>query len=201
MIRDMTEQFVEEEVLPQVGTDRAQGMGRHIVSSRNAAANSACSASKCPEKYGGENLDKVSAMIVVGETGARRIVRGFLWRSQRNRHAADRLFRHRRTKAQVPSTALQSRKDFGLCVVGSPAAVPMRLPQRRMRRRSADGTHWVINGEKMWITNAAFADMFITFAQVDGKQFSCFIVEKTTPAFRPAPKRTRWACAAHRHAR
>src|SRR6185295_18680650 len=47
--------------------------------------------------------------------------------------------------------------------------------------RSADGTHWVLNGEKMWITNAAFADMFITFAQVDGKQFSCFIVEKTYP--------------------
>jgi alkylation response protein AidB-like acyl-CoA dehydrogenase len=47
--------------------------------------------------------------------------------------------------------------------------------------RSADGKHWVLNGEKMWITNAAFADMFITFAQVDGKQFSCFIVEKTYP--------------------
>jgi alkylation response protein AidB-like acyl-CoA dehydrogenase len=47
--------------------------------------------------------------------------------------------------------------------------------------RSADGTHWVMNGEKMWITNSAFADMFITFAQVDGKQFSCFIVEKDYP--------------------
>src|SRR5262249_49645349 len=44
--------------------------------------------------------------------------------------------------------------------------------------RSADGAHWILNGEKMWITNAAFADMFVTFAQVDGKQFSCFIVEK-----------------------
>src|SRR4029077_19222679 len=47
--------------------------------------------------------------------------------------------------------------------------------------RTADGTHWVINGEKMWITNAAFADVFITFAQVEGKQFSCFIVEKDYP--------------------
>src|SRR5262245_47327930 len=35
-----------------------------------------------------------------------------------------------------------------------------------------------MKGDKMWITNAAFADMFVTFAQVDGKQFSCFIVEK-----------------------
>jgi len=47
--------------------------------------------------------------------------------------------------------------------------------------RNNDGTHWIMNGEKMWITNAAFADMFITFAQVDGKQFSCFIVEKENP--------------------
>src|SRR5262245_63620007 len=44
--------------------------------------------------------------------------------------------------------------------------------------RHPDGVHWVLNGEKMWITNAAFADMFVTFAQVDGKQFSCFIIEK-----------------------
>jgi alkylation response protein AidB-like acyl-CoA dehydrogenase len=47
--------------------------------------------------------------------------------------------------------------------------------------RSADGTHWILNGEKMWITNSAFADLFITFSQVDGKQFSCFIVEKDYP--------------------
>src|SRR5207245_5057099 len=47
--------------------------------------------------------------------------------------------------------------------------------------RSADGSNWVINGEKMWITNAAFADMFVTFAQVDTKQFSCFIIEKEYP--------------------
>src|SRR5262245_42129787 len=38
-----------------------------------------------------------------------------------------------------------------------------------------------MKGDKMWITNAAFADMFVTFAQVDGKQFSCFIVEKEYP--------------------
>src|SRR5207245_8877224 len=47
--------------------------------------------------------------------------------------------------------------------------------------RSPDGTQWIINGERMWITNAAFADMFVTFSQVDGKQFSCFIIEKDYP--------------------
>jgi alkylation response protein AidB-like acyl-CoA dehydrogenase len=55
------------------------------------------------------------------------------------------------------------------------------LAAKTVATRSGDGTHWVMNGEKMWITNAAFADMFITFAKVDGTQFSCFIVEKDYP--------------------
>jgi alkylation response protein AidB-like acyl-CoA dehydrogenase len=44
-----------------------------------------------------------------------------------------------------------------------------------------DGDSWVLNGTKMWITNAGFADVFIIFAKVDGQQFSTFIVEKTDP--------------------
>ncbi len=44
-----------------------------------------------------------------------------------------------------------------------------------------DGDHWVLNGTKMWITNAGFADVFIIFAKIDGQQFSAFIVEKTDP--------------------
>jgi alkylation response protein AidB-like acyl-CoA dehydrogenase len=44
-----------------------------------------------------------------------------------------------------------------------------------------DGDHWVLNGQKMWITNAGFADLFIVFAQVDGDKFTGFIVERGTP--------------------
>jgi alkylation response protein AidB-like acyl-CoA dehydrogenase len=44
-----------------------------------------------------------------------------------------------------------------------------------------EGDEWVLNGQKMWITNAGFADLFIVFAKVDGTEFSCFIVEKGTP--------------------
>jgi alkylation response protein AidB-like acyl-CoA dehydrogenase len=55
------------------------------------------------------------------------------------------------------------------------------LAAKTKATRSADGSHWILNGEKMWVTNAAFADVFITFAQVDGKQFSCFLVERSFP--------------------
>ena len=44
-----------------------------------------------------------------------------------------------------------------------------------------DGDEWVINGQKMWITNAGFADLFTVFAQVDGDKFTAFIIEKGTP--------------------
>lgn len=43
---------------------------------------------------------------------------------------------------------------------------------------SEDGTHYVLNGQKMWISNAGFADVFIVFAQIDGDKFSAFIIEK-----------------------
>jgi len=46
-----------------------------------------------------------------------------------------------------------------------------------------DGKHYVLNGEKMWITNSGFADLFTVFAKVDGEKFSAFLIERHTPGF------------------
>ena len=48
---------------------------------------------------------------------------------------------------------------------------------------SSDGKHYILNGEKMWITNAHFADLFTIFAKVDGEKFTAFLVEKDFPGF------------------
>jgi butyryl-CoA dehydrogenase len=48
---------------------------------------------------------------------------------------------------------------------------------------SADGKHYILNGEKMWITNSGFADLFTVFAKVDGEKFSAFLIERNTPGF------------------
>ena len=48
---------------------------------------------------------------------------------------------------------------------------------------SDDGKHYVLNGEKMWITNSGFADVFTVFAKVDGEKFTAFIIERNTPGF------------------
>jgi alkylation response protein AidB-like acyl-CoA dehydrogenase len=46
---------------------------------------------------------------------------------------------------------------------------------------TTDGTHYVLNGEKMWISNCGFADLFTVFAKIDGEKFSAFLVERSTP--------------------
>jgi alkylation response protein AidB-like acyl-CoA dehydrogenase len=48
---------------------------------------------------------------------------------------------------------------------------------------AADGSHYVLNGEKMWITNSGFADLFTVFGKIDGEKFSAFLIERGTPGF------------------
>jgi alkylation response protein AidB-like acyl-CoA dehydrogenase len=52
---------------------------------------------------------------------------------------------------------------------------------RAQARLSPDGSQYILNGEKMWISNAGFADLFIIFAKIDGEHFSAFLVERNTP--------------------
>jgi butyryl-CoA dehydrogenase len=60
-----------------------------------------------------------------------------------------------------------------------------------IRTRAAltpDGKHYVLNGEKMWISNSGFADVFIVFAKIDGEKFSAFIIERGTPGLTVGPE-------------
>lgn len=52
---------------------------------------------------------------------------------------------------------------------------------------SEDGKHYILNGQKMWITNGGFADVFIVFAKVDGEKFTAFIVERSFPGVSTSP--------------
>src|SRR5579862_511420 len=50
---------------------------------------------------------------------------------------------------------------------------------------SPDGTHYVLNGQKMWITNGGIADLYTVFAKVGGVKFTAFLVERTWPGVSP----------------
>jgi alkylation response protein AidB-like acyl-CoA dehydrogenase len=133
-----------------------------------------------PEKYGGENLDKVSAMIVAeklssvasfavsygGHSGIGTLPIVYFGKEEHKRKYLPALCKAEKISAYALSEASS----------GSDA-----LSAKTVATKSGDGSHWILNGEKMWISNAAFADVFITFAKVDGAQFSCFIIEKDYP--------------------
>jgi alkylation response protein AidB-like acyl-CoA dehydrogenase len=59
---------------------------------------------------------------------------------------------------------------------------------RTTAKLSADGQYWILNGTKQWITNSAFADVFVVYAKVDGEKFSAFIVERTFPGVSVGPE-------------
>src|SRR5436853_590140 len=179
MIRDMTEQFVEDEVLPQVEKIEHKEWDVTVGLLRRCGELGLLGI-EVPQKYGGEDLDKVSAMIVAerlarvasfavsygGHSGIGTLPIVYFGKEEHKRKYLPQLCKAEKISA------------YALSEAGSGSEA---LAAKANAVRSPDGAHWIINGEKMWITNAAFADMFVTFAQVDGKQFSCFIVEKGYP--------------------
>ena len=179
MIRDMTEQFVEDEVLPQV--EKIEHKEWDVtVGLLKRCGELGLLGIEVPEKFGGENLDKVSAMIV-----AEKLARVASFAVSYGGHSGIGTLpivyfgtEEQKRKYLPPLCKAEKISAYALSESSSGSDA---LSAKTNAIRSADGSHWVMNGEKMWITNSAFADMFITFAQVDGKQFSCFIVEKDYP--------------------
>jgi len=57
------------------------------------------------------------------------------------------------------------------------------LSAKTTAKLSDDGKYYILNGQKMWITNGGFADILITFAQVDGDKFTCFVIDTNSPGF------------------
>ncbi|MBI4472726.1 MAG: acyl-CoA dehydrogenase family protein [Acidobacteria bacterium] len=179
MIRNMTAQFVEDEILPQADRIERQEWGVTVGLLRRCGELGLLGI-EVPEKYGGDDLDKVSAMIVAeqlarvasfavsygGHSGIGTLPIVYFGKEEQKRKYLPLL-----CKAEMISSYALSEAGSGSDALAAKTnAVP-----------SADGTHWIINGEKMWITNAAFADLFVTFSQVDGTQFTCFIIEKNYP--------------------
>src|SRR5437016_6258044 len=179
MIRDMTEQFVEDEVLPQI--DRIEHKEWDVtVSLLRRCGELGLLGIEVPQKYGGENLDKVSAMIVAEKLGR---VASFAvsYGGHCGIGTLPIVYFGKEEHKQKYLPLLCKAEKISAYALSEAASGSDALAAKTNAVRNADGTQWIVNGEKMWITNAAFADMFVTFAQVDGKQFSCFIIEKDYP--------------------
>ena len=131
-----------------------------------------------PEEYGGMELDKISSAIVSEKLG---FGAGSFTITELNHTGIGTLpvaffGTEEQRKKYLPG--LCSGKLIGAFGLTEPEAGPMPSTRGQWRTLSADGTHYVLNGSKQFITNAGFADVIFTYAKVDEKHFTAFIVEQ-----------------------
>jgi len=133
-----------------------------------------------PEEYGGLGLDKVSGCLVAEKAG-RDGSFATTFAVQVGIGTLPIVFfgTGAQKKKYLPKLASGEWVSSYSLSEASSASDAMNAKARAVL--SADGKSWILNGEKMWLSNAGFADIYITFAKVDGEHFTAFIVEKGMP--------------------
>ena len=176
MIAETTRQFIDNEVIPHIDELEKHDwkLARELV---GKAADLGLIGANIPEEYGGLGLDQTSGALV-GENigrcasfattlGAESGI-GLLPIIYFGTEAAKRRYLPKIASGEVITA-------YALTEAGSGSDA---MAAKATARLSEDGTHYILNGEKMFITNGGFADIFIVFAKVDGDKFSAFIVER-----------------------
>ena len=149
---------------------RAEGLGARARRWSSAAASSACSASTSPRSTAACSSTRSTSMVV-SERMSQSASFGATFGAQANLiDPAAVALRHRGAEAQVPAAAAD-RRAVGAYCLSEPGSGSDALGAKTRAARQADGS-FVLNGEKMWITNGGFADVFIVFAKVDGEHFT-----------------------------
>jgi alkylation response protein AidB-like acyl-CoA dehydrogenase len=131
-----------------------------------------------PEAYGGLGLDKTSAAFVGEQIAANPSFAGSLGAHTSIGTLPLVYFGTEDQKARyLPQLA--SAEMVGAYALTEPHSGSDALSARTTARLTADGRHYVLSGQKMWITNGAFADLFTIFAKIDGEKFTAFLVERS----------------------
>ena len=175
LMAQTVEEFVATEVMPNLDQLETKdwNLARTLV---RRAGELGLLGISVPEEYGGLDLDKVSA-LVVSERIARSASLAAAYGAQANLTIIPIvLFGTDAQKAKY-LPGLVSGEKVGAYALSESGSGSDALAARTRATRQADGS-WVLNGEKMWITNGGFADVFIIFAQADGDHFTAFIVER-----------------------
>ncbi len=178
-----TEEFWQKEVVPNLGRIQAQEPGVAVAALKKSAELGLV-AVVVPEEYGGMEMDLVSMMIV-----AEGVAKDGSYAAWHGAHAGIGtlpllLFGTADQKAKyLPKLA--SGEWIGAYCLSEPQAGSDALAAKTRADLSADGTHYVLNGQKMWITNGGAADFYTVFAKVGGEQFTAFLVERSWDGVRP----------------
>ncbi|HEX8264733.1 MAG TPA: acyl-CoA dehydrogenase family protein [Pyrinomonadaceae bacterium] len=179
MIGETCREFIDNEVRPQIPAmeQHAWEVARQLVAQ---AGDLGLLGANIPEEYGGLALDQTSG-VVVAENMGRSSGFGVTFGSQTSIGLLPILYfgtEELKQKYIPPIVSGEKVTAYCLSEAGSGSDA---LGAKASARLSEDGTHYILNGEKMWISNGGFADMFIVFAKVDGEKekFSAFVVERS----------------------
>jgi len=175
LMAQTVDEFVEAEVLPQIDQLETKDwkLARALI---RRAGELGLLGLSVPEQYGGLDLDKVSA-LVVSERIARSASLGAAYGAQANLCIIPIVLFGTDAQKQTYLPRLVSGETIGAYALSESGSGSDALAARTRATKQADGS-WVLSGEKMWITNGGFADVFIVFAQAEGDQFTAFIVER-----------------------
>src|SRR5579863_1078615 len=181
LIGQTAEEFVTEEVLPRTKEleEKKPGLMVELV---KKAGELGLLGGGVPEQYGGAGLDKISVTLLTEKIS--------VYAGYAVTHGAQTGI------GTLPivyfGTEEQKKKYLPKLATGEwLAAYALSEPQAGSDAQNAltraqlspDGKDWILNCQKMWITNGGFADVYIVFAKVDGEKFSAFIVERSFPGF------------------
>jgi alkylation response protein AidB-like acyl-CoA dehydrogenase len=179
MIGDTADEFMQKEVVPRLPDllKLDYEMSRELL---RKAGDLGLLGVELPEEYGGLGLDKVSGSLVaekIGRDGS--FATTFAVQTGIGTLPIVYFGTEAQKKKYLPRLATGELVSSYSLSEASSASDAMNAKARAVL--SPDGKSWILNGEKMWLSNAGFADLYITFAKVDGEHFTAFIVEKGEP--------------------
>jgi alkylation response protein AidB-like acyl-CoA dehydrogenase len=174
-----TDDFFFNEVEPHLEAIRHQdpALTRQIM---RKAAELGLTAIQFPERFGGMELDLASVLLV-----AEHLARDASYAGWHSAHTGigslPLLYFGNEEQQQRYLPKLASVDLLAAYALTEPQAGSDSLGARTRADLSADGTHYILNGQKMWITNGGAADLFTVFAKVGGEKFTAFLVERAFP--------------------
>lgn len=181
MVKAMVNDFIKNEIDP-VRAKIEKQEGTHCVDLLEKAAELGILGSHMPETYGGMAMDTNTNTLICETFGP-----GGSWIVAYAAHTGIGMlpilyFGTEEQKKKYLPGLIAGQLKASYCLT-EPSSGSDALAAKAKAELNAEGTHYILNGQKMWITNAGFADIFIVFAQIDGDKFTGFIVERESEGF------------------
>ena len=178
LMAQTAQEFVDNELLPAVERLEAKDwdLARTMI---RRAADLGLFGIGVPEQYGGLDLDKASSLVVV-ERLARAASFATTFGGQANLTILPLVMFGTPEQKEKYLPRLVAGEIIGAYALSESGSGSDALAAKTRAVKQPDGS-WLLNGEKMWISNGGFADLIVVFAKVDGEQFTAFLVERAFP--------------------